>query len=295
MSGRPRLDPEAVRAAIRAALEEDVGAGDITTLWTVRENATARADLIAKAPGVVAGLGVAEAVFEAMNPNVAFAKKVADGARVAPMDVLAEVSGAARGILTGERTALNFLQRMSGIATATAHYVEAVAGTEARILDTRKTAPGLRVLDKYAVAAGGGTNHRAGLVDMVLLKENHIQAADGIGPAVLAAKAAMAREGRKVEVEVEVETPDELEDAIAAGADWIMLDNMEIETMRRAVRRVRKLGPNRPRLEASGNVTFETVRAVAETGVDLISIGGLTHSVQAFDISLLFQGQDRRL
>ena len=289
MCDMPRLDPARVRPVIEAALGEDVGSGDISTLWTVSERATATADLIAKAPGVMAGLEMAAAVFEAVDPRIVFEPVVCDGACVAPEDVVARVSGPARGILTGERTALNFLQRMSGIATMTARHVEAVRGTEARILDTRKTAPGLRVLDKYAVAVGGGQNHRMGLFDMVLLKENHIEAADGIGPAVLAVRAAMALEGRPVKIEVEVETSAQLEDAIAAGADRIMLDNMNLDAMHCAVQRVRELGPNRPELEASGDVSLETVRNVAETGVDLISIGALTHSVKALDLSLLFR------
>ena len=285
----PSLDWDAVEQAIDRALLEDVGDGDITTIWTVREAATARADLIARAPGVVAGLEVAARVFRKVDPAILFESRASDGAQVAPEDVVAVVSGPARGILTAERTALNFLQRMSGIATMTAQYVAAVAGTGTQILDTRKTVPGLRALDKYAVAAGGGANHRIGLYDMVLLKENHIEAADGIGPAVFAVKSAMAREGRSVKIEVEVETLAQLEDAIAAGADRIMLDNMDAETMRQAVERVRKLGSDRPELEASGNVTLETVRTAAETGVDLISIGALTHSVAALDLSLLFR------
>ncbi|MDA0747709.1 MAG: carboxylating nicotinate-nucleotide diphosphorylase [bacterium] len=285
----PELDPGRLEQAIELALAEDVGDGDVTTLWTLRENATARAELIAKAPGVVAGLDVARAVFFRVDPDISFQAKVKDGARVAAQEVLAEVSGPARGILTAERTALNFLQRMCGIATMTAAYVDAVVGTGACILDTRKTAPGLRMLDKYAVAAGGGRNHRIGLFDMVLLKENHIEAADGIGPAVARVKAAMGQAGRSVKVEVEVKDLQELEDAIVAGADRIMLDNMEAGMMRRAVERVKRIGEGRPELEASGNVTLETVRGVAETGVDLISIGALTHSVRALDLSLLFR------
>lgn len=290
MDERLSLDWKAANAAIERALAEDVGAGDITTLWTVSGSATARAKLVAKAPGVVAGLPVAGAVFEKVDAGISFEARVEEGARVAPGDVLATVAGPARGMLTAERTALNFLQRMCGIATVTAAYTAAVAGTGAQILDTRKTAPGLRALDKYAVAAGGGTNHRLGLFDMVLLKENHIEAADGIGPAVAAVKAGMARAGRRVQVEVEVRDLRELEDALAAGADWVMLDNMGPERMRQAVERVGALGEGRPKLEASGNVTLETVRAVAETGVDAISIGALTHSVQALDLSLLFTG-----
>ena len=289
MSGRPSLELAVVMPIVRRALHEDVGDGDITSLWTVRESATARAEIVARAVGVVAGLSVAEAVFTEADPSIEFESTVEEGASVAPENVVARVSGPARGILTGERTALNFLQRMSGIATSTAQYVDAVRGTGVGVLDTRKTAPGLRALDKYAVAVGGGTNHRMGLFDMVLIKENHIQAADGVGPAVLAAKSAMAREGKRVQIEVEVKTPAELEDAIAARADWVMLDNMDVDSMRRAAARVRQLGEGRPTVEASGNVTLDSIREVAETGVDLISIGALTHSVKALDLSLLFR------
>ena len=285
----PTLDRDAVTRIIDGALEEDIGTGDVTTDWTVREAAVAAADLVARAPGVVAGLKVGASVFERVDPRIRFLARTTDGARVAEGDVLAEVSGPARGVLRAERTALNFLQRMSGIATATARYVSEVAGTGARILDTRKTVPGLRILDKYAVSVGGGGNHRMGLWDMVLIKDNHIEAADGIGPAVFAVRSAMAREGRKVKVEVEVKTPAELEEALAAGVDWVMLDNMDLATMRQAVSRVQKMGQGRPQVEASGNVNLDTVKAVAETGVDLISIGGLTHSVAALDLSLLFR------
>lgn len=284
-----KLDWEEIITIIDRALAEDVGDGDVTTLWTIPEGARAAAGLVAKAEGVVAGLDVAQWVFERVDAGGAFEARVQDGDRVGPGDVIAEVRGSARGLLTGERTALNFLQRMSGIATMTAQFVEAVAGTGARILDTRKTAPGLRLLDKYAVAAGGGHNHRIGLFDMVLLKENHIEAADGIGPAVLAVRREMARAGRNVKIEVEVETLAELEDALAVGADRVMLDNMSLAEMRQAVVRVRSLNGHRPELEASGNVSMETVRAIAETGVDFISIGALTHSVKAMDISLLFR------
>ena len=285
----PRLDRDAVTRIIDRALEEDVGTGDVTTDWTVRETAAATADLVARGPGVVAGLEVGASVFERVDPTIRFLARTKDGTRVADGDVLAEVSGPARGVLTAERTALNFLQRMSGIATMTARYVSEVAGTGARILDTRKTVPGLRILDKYAVSVGGGENHRLGLWDMVLIKDNHIEAADGIGPAVLAVRSAMARAGRTVKVEVEVKTLAELEDALAVGVDWVMLDNMDLTSMRQAVSRVQRIVQGRPRVEASGNVNLDTVKAVAETGVDLISVGGLTHSVAAVDLSLLFR------
>ena len=283
------LNRKDIMPIIARALAEDVGDGDVTTKWTVPFAKRADAVITAKADGVIAGLDVARWVFEAIDEAIAFAARVKDGERVGAGDVLAEVSGSARGLLTGERVALNFLQRMSGIATMTAQFVEAAQGTNAQILDTRKTAPGLRALDKYAVVAGGGTNHRAGLYDMVLIKENHIEAADGIGPALLAVWKGMDFEGRDVRVEVEVETLSQLDEVLVLGADRVMLDNMSLNDMREAVRRVRQLKGKRPELEASGKVSLEGVRAIAETGVDFISIGALTHSVQALDISMLFQ------
>lgn len=282
------LNRKDIMPIIARALAEDVGDGDVTTKWTVPFAKRADAAIIAKADGVIAGLDVARWVFEAIDEAIAFAARVKDGARVGAGDVLVEVSGSARGLLTGERVALNFLQRMSGIATMTAQFVEAVQGTNAQILDTRKTAPGLRVLDKYAVVAGGGANHRVGLYDMVLIKENHIEAADGIGPALLAVWKGMDFEGREVRVEVEVETLSQLDEVLVLGADRVMLDNMRLNDMREAVRRVRQLKGKRPELEASGKVSLSEVRAIAETGVDFISIGALTHSVQALDISMLF-------
>lgn len=281
------LNRKDIMPIIARALAEDVGDGDVTTKWTVPFAKRADAVIIAKADGVIAGLDVARWVFEAIDEAIAFAARVKDGARVGAGDVLAEVSGPARGLLTGERVALNFLQRMSGIATMTAQFVEAVQGTNAQVLDTRKTAPGLRVLDKYAVVAGGGANHRAGLYDMVLIKENHIEAADGIGPALLAVWKGMDFEGREVRVEVEVETLSQLDEVLVLGADRVMLDNMHLNDMHEAVRRVRQLKGKRPELEASGKVSLSEVRAIAETGVDFISIGALTHSVQALDISML--------
>lgn len=282
------LNRKDIMPIIARALAEDVGDGDVTTKWTVPFAKRADAVIIAKADGVIAGLDVVRWVFEAIDEAIAFAARVKDGARVGAGDVLVEVSGSARGLLTGERVALNFLQRMSGIATMTAQFVEAVQGTNAQVLDTRKTAPGLRVLDKYAVVAGGGANHRAGLYDMVLIKENHIEAADGIGPALLAVWKGMDFEGREVRVEVEVETLPQLDEVLVLGADRVMLDNMRLNDMHEAVRRVRQLKGKRPELEASGKVSLSEVRAIAETGVDFISIGALTHSVQALDISMLF-------
>jgi nicotinate-nucleotide pyrophosphorylase (carboxylating) len=283
------IDPASLKRIVRTALDEDVGAGDISTNWTVPESREVRAKLIAKEAGVVAGLDVAAAIFREVDPAIAFLPRVSDGARVAVGEVVAELSGPARGILTGERTALNFLQRMSGIATETSRYCEAVAGTGAHILDTRKTAPGLRSLDKYAVTVGGGRNHRIGLYDMVLLKENHVAAAGGVAPAVRAARARMEEAGRTVKLGIEVENLEQLESALDAGVDWILLDNMAVDQMRRAATRVRELGDRRPVLEASGNVRIDNVRSIAETGVDAISIGALTHSVRALDLSLLFR------
>ncbi len=285
----PKMDRTRLELAISQALEEDVGCGDVTTVWTVGERVKADATLIAKAPGVVAGLAVAEAVFQMIDSTIRFSSELTDGSGVDIGTVLAEVEGPARGILTGERTALNFLQRMSGIATATSEYVSAVSGTGTKILDTRKTVPGLRMLDKYSVVAGGGVNHRIGLFDRVLMKENHIEAADGIGPAVRAVKQGMAEADREILIEVEVETLHELEDALVSGVDQVMLDNMDLETMRKAVERVRSMNEKRPKLEASGNVTLASVREIAETGVDFISVGALTHSAKALDISLLFR------
>lgn len=272
--------PEAVvREAVARALVEDVGAGDITTEAVVGSGTPCRAEIVAKAEGVVAGLAVAEATFRAVDTDTAFEYAVSDGGEVSPGTVVARVAGEAASILTAERTALNFLQRMSGIATLTARYVKAVEGTGARILDTRKTAPGLRALDKYAVAAGGGTNHRMGLFDAVLIKDNHIQAAGGIAEAVDRVRAAA---GDAVEVEVEAQSLGQVEEAVAAGADIIMLDNMGAEEIRAAV----KLVGGRARTEVSGGVSLGTVREMAECGVDYISVGALTHSAPALDLSL---------
>lgn len=279
------LVPQAY-SLIRAALEEDVGPGDWTTLWTVPADARAEAYVVAKAEGVVSGLDVARAVFGAVDPALAVAERVREGAAVRPGDRLLWLSGAARSILTAERVALNLLQRLSGVATLTRRYVEAVAGTGARILDTRKTTPGMRMLEKRAVRAGGGENHRFGLHDMVLIKENHIAAAGGIGAAV-----ARVREQNRLGLAVEVEASslDEVDEALAAGVDRILFDNMPPAMLRRAVDRVRAHPAPRPETEASGGISLETVRAVAETGVDFISVGALTHSAPALDLSLLIE------
>ena len=267
---------------IRLALDEDIGAGDVTTETVLNGRETGKAQAVAKANMILAGIDVFRETFLTLDPDVQWINCLEDGREIKRGEVLAELSGKLAGILTAERTALNFLQRMSGIATATRRYVQAIAGTSARILDTRKTAPGLRILDKYAVRVGGGVNHRFALYDGVLVKDNHIAAAGGIGPAVERARRAVPH---TLKIEVEVKNIDEVRAALAAGADAIMLDNMTIEAMSEAVRLISGRLP----VEASGNVTLANVRQIAETGVDFISVGALTHSVAAADISLLVQ------
>lgn len=273
-----------VERILKSALAEDVGSGDVTSLSTVPPGRTISGRYIAKEDGVLCGLEVVARAFALLDDSIAFTALAADGDRVRKGDVIATVSGDARAILAGERVGLNLLQHMSGVATQTARAVAAVAGTGAKIVDTRKTTPGLRVLDKYAVRMGGGGNHRFNLADGVLIKDNHIVAASGIAAAVAAAR---ARAPHSLKIEVEVETLEQLREALEAGADIIMLDNMPTEMMREAVRLV----AGRALTEASGNMGDKTdaeLRAVAETGVDLISIGALTHSVKALDISLKF-------
>lgn len=275
--------PEDVEAVIDLAIEEDVGAGDWTTLWTVLPTRHATARIVAKASGVVAGTEVARRVFHRVDPTLGVEIVVGEGGAVRPGDEVIRLDGSARAILTGERTALNFLQRLSGIATVTRAYVDAVEGTGARILDTRKTTPGLRTLEKAAVAAGGGSNHRIGLHDMVLIKENHIRAAGGI----TAALDAVARQNAAgLPVEIEVTSQDELREALAAGARRVLLDNMSIEELRAAVALAEELAPG-TETEASGGVTLHRLREIAETGVTYISSGALTHSAPALDLSLL--------
>ena len=266
--------------ALRAWLREDLGQGDLTSLLVVPEDLEGEAVILAKEGGVLAGLWVAERVFALADPRTAFTPLVAEGARVAEGTEVARVRGPLRGILAGERLALNLLQRVSGIATLTRAYVEALAGTKAQILDTRKTTPGLRALEKYAVRVGGGRNHRYGLFDGILLKENHVRAAGGVGEAVRRAK---ARAPHYLKVEVEVRSLEELEEALEAGADLILLDNFPLEALREAVRRVGGRVP----LEASGNMTLERAKAAAEAGVDYVSVGALTHAAKALDLSLL--------
>lgn len=270
------LPPEAMDA-IRRALAEDIGPGDATSDSIVPAGSMMHGQILAKQAGIVAGLDVAQAVYQMVDGNVDFRPKVEEGARVTSLQVLALVSGPARSLLTAERTALNFLGRMSGIATLTGQFVQAVAGTKAVILDTRKTAPGLRMLDKLAVLRGGGQNHRRGLYDMILIKDNHIDFAGSISEAVRRVRA--ARIG--LELEVEARTLQDVREALSVQVERILLDNMTIERMAEAVR----LTAGRAKLEASGNVSLETVRRIAETGVDYISIGALTHSAKVFDVS----------
>ena len=268
-------------ALLYAALEEDVGTGDITTESCIPADAVSRGGFRAKEDMVVCGLDVARRVFELVDPSVVFTPLTEDGARAKKGDILATVEGNSRSILTGERVSLNLMQRMCGIATRTAEAVAAVAGTKARIVDTRKSTPGLRVLEKYAVRVGGGHNHRFNLSDGVLIKDNHIRAAGGITQAV---EAVRKNAPHTLRIEVETETLDEVREALAAGADIIMLDNMDNERMREAVGII----AGRAVTEASGNMGDRDLRAVAETGVDVISIGALTHSVRSSDISLKF-------
>ena len=270
-----------IDAIIRLALAEDVGRGDITTEATVPPGAVARAEILQKAPGVVCGLPVVEAVFAALDRRVRFTPVVPEGSFDADAGrrVVARIEGSAAAILTGERTALNFLQRLSGVATASRRAAQLVAGTPATVIDTRKTTPGLRVLEKYAVRVGGASNHRAGLDDGFLIKDNHIRAAGGITPAV---HAAQRRAAPGQVVEVEVTTLRELDEALAAGATLILLDNFSTEQMRAAVAQAR----DRARLEASGGIGLDNLADVARTGVDYVSLGALTHSAGVLDFSL---------
>ena len=271
-----------IEPVVRHALEEDLGrAGDITTNLTVPEGQHARAKVVARKAGTISGLIAAEIAFGLVEPRLTFVTEASDGAQVEAGSTLAIVEGPARGVLTAERVALNFLGHLSGVATATKALVGAVKGTKARIVCTRKTTPGLRVLEKYAVRCGGGFNHRFGLDDAVLIKDNHIAAAGGIRPAVERARAGTAH---MVRIEIEVDSLTQLEEALALGVDTILLDNMSTDDLKRAV----TLAKGRAVLEASGNVTLSTVRAIAETGVDYISSGAITHSAANLDVALDF-------
>jgi nicotinate-nucleotide pyrophosphorylase (carboxylating) len=274
------LDPDAVVAAIDAALEEDLPGGgvDVTSVATIPAEATGTGVFAAREPGVVAGLGIAALVFGRVSPDVTVTDRLPDGSPVAVGDVVMRVAGPTRALLTAERTALNFASHLSGVATATSHWVEALEGTGARVLDTRKTLPGLRALQKYAVRCGGGMNHRFSLADRAMVKDNHVIAAGGVVPAyerVCGADPALR-------VEVEVTDLDQLRELLAAGCTEILLDNMDTATMAEAVR----ITGGRASLEASGGLTLERAREVAQTGVDFISVGALTHSVKVFDLGL---------
>ncbi|MFT9850324.1 carboxylating nicotinate-nucleotide diphosphorylase [Aneurinibacillus sp. REN35] len=276
-----KMNKQLLDRQIEMWLQEDIGFGDVTSLATVPEDLDGVGILYAKQDGVIAGLDVAQRVFTCLDASLVFSPKVMEGAFVEKGTMIAQVEGSVQSVLGGERLALNLLQRMSGIATLTRQYVEKarMASEKVRIVDTRKTTPGLRMLEKYAVTVGGGHNHRLGLFDAVMIKDNHIKAAGGIGAAVSFARQAIPHTMR---VEVEVETLVQLEEAIGANPDIIMLDNMDLDTMREAVRRV----DGRMIVEASGGVNLDTVQGIAATGVDIISVGSLTHSVSALDISL---------
>ena len=268
---------------IDSALAEDVSMGDPTTDILIDGDLSGRADMTAREPGVLAGIEVAAAVFRRLDPSLQVETVTEDGSRVAPGDKLAAVTGSVASVLKAERTALNFVQRLSGIATETSRYVDAVKGLDARIVDTRKTTPGLRKLEKYAVVMGGGQNHRRNLADGILIKDNHIEAmvlqGMSIGDVV---RRALDGAPHTIKVEIEVETIEQLEEVLDAGADLVLLDNMGVEQMAAAV----KVAAGRAVLEASGGITLETVRAIAETGVDIISVGALTHSARALNVGL---------
>lgn len=278
---------ESIRSMIRAWLDEDIGHGDITTEATIPADSREKAVIHMKEDGVLAGLPVARLVFHVVDPSLEFRSFAEDGQKVARGTVIAEVEGSVRSILTGERLALNLLQRMSGIATKTRRFVEALDGLPVRLVDTRKTTPGHRLLEKYAVRMGGGANHRFGLYDAVLIKDNHIKGAGGIRAAIAAAR---ARIPHTMTIEVETETLEQVAEALDAGADIIMLDNMPPARMAEAVRFIRSRAPH-VKIEASGGIRLETIREIAATGVDVISVGGLTHSIEAIDISLDLGGR----
>lgn len=274
-----KLNQKEIERVILTALKEDIGVGDITTNLLIAKDQKAKAFFLAKENGIIAGLVIAKMVFQKLDKKIVWKSFVKDGDFVSAGKRIAEVKGSLRALLTGERTALNILQRMSGIATVANNFVKIVNGTNAKILDTRKTVPGLRMFDKYAVKIGGGTNHRFGLFDMVLIKDNHIKAAGGITNAV-----AKIRKGitKKIKIEVETSNLDEVREALKNKVEIIMLDNMPVAMMKEAV----KIIAGKAKVEASGNVNLKSIKAIAETGVDYISVGALTHSVKALDISM---------
>jgi nicotinate-nucleotide pyrophosphorylase (carboxylating) len=280
------LNSDEVRRAVQSALAEDLGSGDVTTLSTVPEVSCASAQMRAREPLVVAGLAFAVATFRELSPDVEILSQVNDGERVLADKTLLHVKGNARAVLSGERVALNFVQRLSGVATLTSQFVEAVKGTHAQILDTRKTTPGWRRFEKYAVTCGGGKNHRFGLHDMVLIKDNHLAALHQESPNAVEAAVRRARGAYpQLKVEVEADTLEQVDQAVDAGADFVLLDNMNVVQLRLAVQKCK----GRALTEASGGVSLASVKAIAETGVDFISAGALTHSVRAVDIGLDFE------
>lgn len=273
---------KSILKTISTALKEDVKNGDITTKATISKSKKAVGKFLVKADGIIAGLEIAKAVFKSIDPKIKFELKIKDGSKVKYGDIAAIVSGRAQSLLTAERTALNFLQRMSGIATSANNYSEKVKHTKAKVIDTRKTVPGLRTLDKLAVKLGGCSNHRIGLYDMFLVKDNHIEVAGSISKAVEACVKYNKKHRTKFKIEVETKNLNEVEEALTTKADIIMLDNFEIDEMKKAV----KIINGKCKVEASGGVNLDTVKTIAETGVDFISVGALTHSVKALDISL---------
>ncbi|MBE1447201.1 nicotinate-nucleotide pyrophosphorylase (carboxylating) [Paenibacillus sp. OAS669] len=276
------LQMDLVKKSLKMWLEEDIGMGDVTTMSTIPPGQQSKGIIHLKDNGVIAGLPIAEAVFSLVDEQLRFESKVQEGQAVSYGTVLAEVTGSTRSILLGERLALNLMQRMSGIATRTRQYVDALQGLPVRLVDTRKTTPGHRLLEKYAVRIGGGHNHRFGLYDAVMIKDNHIKGAGGIKEAVQAARSQIPH---TMKIEVEVESMEQLEEALSAKPDIIMLDNMKTDQMREAVVRMKSQAPH-ILVEASGSVNLDTIHAIASTGVDVISVGRLTYSVQALDISL---------
>jgi nicotinate-nucleotide pyrophosphorylase (carboxylating) len=279
------LSREEIQRAVRWALAEDVGPGDVTTLATVTDHAEATGRMVAREDLVVAGLPLAQAAFLELSPDVQMEPVRLDGSRASQGDVLLRLTGRARALLTAERVALNFVQRLSGVATCTAQFVKAVEGTACKILDTRKTTPGWRSFEKYAVRCGGGENHRMGLFDMILIKDNHLAALRGEPPNAVGAAVRRARQQYPgLKVEVEADTPAQVRQALESGADIILLDNMDLEELRAAVHWIN----HKAKTEASGGITLANVRAIAQTGVDFISIGALTHSARAVDIALDF-------
>jgi nicotinate-nucleotide pyrophosphorylase (carboxylating) len=279
--GMLKIDDK-IRHLIEWSLSEDIGKGDLTSEAIIEQDLLTEGTIVAKEEGVIAGLEIAKTVFHHLDPNLVFESSFKDGSRVIRGEEVATLKGSVRSILSGERTALNFLQRLSGIATLTSKYVEKIKDTEVKILDTRKTTPGLRALEKYAVKMGGGENHRMGLFDMILIKENHIKAVGSISKAIQKAIAKYPNE----RIEVETKNLDEVADAVNSGADWIMLDNMSVEETKKAVKIIRS-SKKEIKIEASGRIDLNNVREVALTGVNFISVGALTHSAPALDLSLL--------